>query len=504
MPRPPKLDGTDIDTKLLGTLVHWVMHNNLLTKLNTYSAIQASRDFDVSYGKLKRIITGIKQHGGSYYEKLCWEQEEGETKKSGRKRKALNLVDVALAKKKKVSLSDTSVCKYCGKSYHSGKKLTDHINKEHTGEQTIFACLYCSQSFNQYSEYLEHLGEHKKKVIRCRLCNKQFKTITKLRQHTKSHVNQCPFCSVNFTTSQALQEHVNEDHRSNPATVERQCSLCEFTCDNMEELAEHSQSIHCPYSCNIYFLHFSAEYKLMDHRREEHEISSMSTSVEAGNQGNQVPELQQPEPVGAAKLVEPTPEVHDLSDQMLKPLAEKEPQIKGIEVPTGGIGQQVELDEVKGSEVQTEEHNRECKACHHFFSGNPYRCNHIIRYHKKLLKLCALCKRRFMFPWDFNNHLDSLHRKCQECQLYLKDDEQLREHREIEHPTALDMQAQAEPQVSLNPVTLDISHQDHQVKCKYCDRHFSSVAECNMHINRRHKKVACPKCEKTFCKAGRL
>ena len=45
-------------------------------------------------------------------------------------------------------------------------------------------------------------------------------------------------------------------------------------------------------------------------------------------------------------------------------------------------------------------------------------------------------------------------------------------------------------------MTLDTSHQDHQVKYKYCDRHFSSVAKCRMHINRRHKKVACPKCEK--------
>ena len=79
MPRPAKLDGTDEDTKHLGTLVHWIMCNNLLTKLNTYSAKQASRDFDVSYGKLQRVITGIKQHGGSYYEKLCWEQAESET-----------------------------------------------------------------------------------------------------------------------------------------------------------------------------------------------------------------------------------------------------------------------------------------------------------------------------------------------------------------------------------------------------------------------------------------
>ena len=54
-----------------GLLVHWVMGNNLLTRLNTYSAIQASRDFDVSYTKLKRVITGVWQHGGSYYERLC-------------------------------------------------------------------------------------------------------------------------------------------------------------------------------------------------------------------------------------------------------------------------------------------------------------------------------------------------------------------------------------------------------------------------------------------------
>ena len=71
IPRPVKLDGTDEDTKLLGALVHWVMCNNLLTIINKYPAIQASRDFNVSYGKLRRVISGIKQHGGSYYKRQC-------------------------------------------------------------------------------------------------------------------------------------------------------------------------------------------------------------------------------------------------------------------------------------------------------------------------------------------------------------------------------------------------------------------------------------------------
>ena len=79
MPRPVKLNGTDKETKLLGALVHWVMCNNLLTIVNKYPAIQVNRDFDVSYGKLRRVITGVKQHGGSYYKRQCREQE-GETK----------------------------------------------------------------------------------------------------------------------------------------------------------------------------------------------------------------------------------------------------------------------------------------------------------------------------------------------------------------------------------------------------------------------------------------
>ena len=191
------------------------------------------------------------------------QRREQEGEESGRKCKAVNPVDAALAKKKKVTLSaDTAECKYCGKVYHTGKKLKGHINQEHPGMQTIFACPFCTQPFNQYSEYLQHLGKHKDRVIRCRLCNKEFKTITRLKVHTKMHVNQCPFCSKKFLTPQALQVHVTENHETDPGAVERQCFLSEFTSDSISKLAEHNQSVHCPYGCNICFLHFSTEYRL--------------------------------------------------------------------------------------------------------------------------------------------------------------------------------------------------------------------------------------------------
>ena len=97
-----------------------------------------------------------------------------------------------------------------------------------------------------------------------------------------------------------------------------------------------------------------------------------------------------------------------------------------------------------------------------------------------------------MFPWDFDRHLDFQHNKCKVCQQYLINEEMLQDHIELEHPTVAVKPIETEEQVTRESATLDTSCQDHQVKCKYCDRHFGNVAECNMHINRRHKRVKCP------------
>ena len=141
---------------------------------------------------------------------------------------------------------------------------------------------------------------------------------------------------MNFFTPQALQDHVKESHGSKPATAEKKCSLCEFTCNSMSELAEHSQNVHRPYSCNICFLRFSAEYKLVDHRLAKHKISSLGTSVEVGNQGDQVLESLQPENVGASQQVEPTREEHNQGNQVPGlPTPQEEPRPKEPKVLAG-------------------------------------------------------------------------------------------------------------------------------------------------------------------------
>ena len=103
-----------------------------------------------------------------------------------------------------------------------------------------------------------------------------------------------------------------------------------------------------PYGCNICFLCFSAEYKLEDHRLAEHKISSLGTSVDAGNQGNQPPG---PVDIGTHQQ-EPSREKGDQGDQLPKlPTPLKEPSSKKPKVLAGSKDPQVEVDEVKGSDV---------------------------------------------------------------------------------------------------------------------------------------------------------
>ena len=65
----------------------------------------------------------------------------------------------------------------------------------------------------------------------------------------------------------------------------------------------------------------------MDHRWAEHEISTLGTSVEVGSQGDQAPELPQPENVGATQQEEPTREECDQVDQPPEPPTPQEEPI---------------------------------------------------------------------------------------------------------------------------------------------------------------------------------
>ena len=67
-------------------------------------------------------------------------------------------------------------CKYCGKSFRSEEKFMKHIGEVHPSEKNIFTCPFCTQPFGRYIGYIDHLAEHKDRVIKCIECKQVFDT----------------------------------------------------------------------------------------------------------------------------------------------------------------------------------------------------------------------------------------------------------------------------------------------------------------------------------------
>ena len=83
----------------------------------------------------------------------------------------------------------------------------------------------------------------------------------------------------------------------------------------------------------------------------EHEISSLGTSADVGNQGDQLPEPPEPGDIGTPQQG-PSRGKGNQGDQPSKPPTPlKEPSSKGPKVLAGSKDPQVEVDEVKGSEI---------------------------------------------------------------------------------------------------------------------------------------------------------
>ena len=78
------------------------------------------------------------------------------------------------------------------------------------------------------------------------------------------------------------------------------------------------------------------------------------------------------------------------------------------------------------------------------------------------------------------------------------------DHMDLEHPTVAVEPVVTEEQVTRDLAALETDRQDRQVKCKYCDRYFRNVAECNMHCKQKAQEGQVSPVQKAFCKAGRL
>ena len=517
MPRPAFLEAYPLATKLLGALTHYVMCNNLPRVKNKYTIKQAKTDFNEGCAAMKRVFSGVKQMGGSEYAKRAAEHQADEATPAKKKKTQTEDQQETVADKDE-EVEDIQ-CKYCGRSLRSEEELMKHIGEKHPSEKNIFTCPFYTEPFSRYIGYINHLTDHQDKVIRCGTCKMTFNTMFKLRKHQRLHINQCPFCAVNFSTEKELVGHMNESHKEAIQDEEKQCSLCEATFSTLDEVTKHFQQVHHRKECNICFMCFTADHQLLAHRQEAHSITNPGKNVPLRDPSNQTP--QPPTPAAEDEQAQPpaggdqgnqTPRLEEWMEQEQPPAPETPKKDK----------------EIKGHKHESEVFKVLCPACGRYMRDYQIRRLHIREYHRKLLKSCHHCKKSYMNPWDYDAHMTTKHVQCEICKGYAKDQEKLESHYKEKHVpsmsspkkvTTREPTPEKEPEKEPTPeqpksseqvtdlsqslgsqsvATSETDREDCPFKCKYCEKSFRKAPQLNMHINTKHRIHKCTDCDKRF------
>ena len=518
MPRPAFLEAYPPATRLLGALTHFIMRNNVLRVKDKYTIKDAKNDFKDSYTVLKRVFSGVRQKGGSYYEKRAAEQQGDEATPAKKARRSET--DRPSEAEQQV---ENIQCKYCGKSFKSEESYNKHIGEVHPSEKNIFTCPFCAEPFGRFIGYIDHLKEHEDRVIRCKICKKVCNTLFRLRIHQKIHVNQCPFCAANFSSKDELVNHVDVDHKESPQGEERQCSLCEATFTTLEEVTNHIQQVHRRFECNICFMRFSAEHQLLAHRQDVHEITNPGANVSLRDPSDQPP--QPPAPAADEGETDPAAQ-GDRGDQTPR---------SGERVEQGEPETPKKDKELKGHKRETEVFSVLCQACNRYLRDLKTRRLHIRAYHAKQLKSCHYCKRSYLDPWDYNTHMNDNHVWCELCRGYARDQTAYDAHYKEKHEPAKkspmkvsqreptptpepsneptqepvqepDVEPTPEPQsgqvsqsvISTGAATSETDREDRPFKCKHCNEAFAKAGQRNTHIKTVHRIHHCNECNKSF------
>ena len=193
--------------------------------------------------------------------------------------------------------------------------------------------------------------------------------------------------------------------------------------------------------------------------------------------------------------------------------------------------------EVKGRKSESDEYKVLCPACNRYLRDYKTRRLHIRTYHAKQLKSCHYCKRSYLDPWDYNDHMNNHHVWCELCKGYAKNQTTYDNHYKEKHestkepplkvtqrePTPIpdpvdpvdepEKEPEKEPKkeppasqvsdphqlvISSQTATPGTSLEDRPFGCKHCGKTFKKAPQRNMHINTVHCIHKCTDCDKRF------
>lgn len=260
---------------------------NFVTTLEDDLKLESEVDLD-EFSSATTICPRMSDHNGG----LTNDQRQSECNVCGKKFKTLGYLNSHMKNHTK-----PFKCTICGKGFSSKAALTIH-NRSHSGERP-YECFICHKAFIVLDHLRKHMHTHtegknfpchicKKQfrsqfyveyhhsavhggvgTIKCRSCNKTFKTNKNLNIHMKTHINKnerkfvCHVCDKRFCRSDQLKEHMRKHTGEKPY----ECKICNRKFAFSSNLRSHMpvHSTERLFACNICSRKFKSKLHLRGH-----------------------------------------------------------------------------------------------------------------------------------------------------------------------------------------------------------------------------------------------
>ena len=187
-------------------------------------------------------------------------------------------------------------CEYCDQTFRNQEYMTNHIKRYHEDEINIktvkhisminqigddlFVCITCQINFEYEADLenhleKEHLGERKSKLLTCHLCNSEYAEKS-FRNHMKNmheitKIIKCKTCDKDFKTKIQLAKHTKKYHEM---IKDFKCDKCMMTFFSSNGLQSHIKDIHEKenrYPCELCSSTFSRPWSVKQHVKLRHE-----------------------------------------------------------------------------------------------------------------------------------------------------------------------------------------------------------------------------------------
>ena len=325
----------------------------------------------------------------------------------------------------------------------------------------------------------------------------------------------CKLCMEEYAPEEVLINHYTMQH---PQWVQHiMCRYCYELVQGYSNYLEHVDE-HVADSCTCLLCAKVCRTlkKLGKHVEKSHPISG-----KGDNPGDQA----EAAPKDTGEVEDTVQQEQATGDQSEPPPQTPQPPSTAAGAPTPGMPE--EEKEKKGQQEASEKYKVVCEACNRYFQDAYTRSGHINVYHKEILRICGFCKSGFMYPWDYNKHLDATHVWCDACHKFVKDRANFNKHfREVhgEQGEEDPLPQQQTPQplstsagtgtatqatsakscqsTGLGTATQATSAENPGFNCAHCSAGFPTRTEIVSHINQKHHTIKCQDCDKMFVLAA--